>query len=101
MPTYKYECKKCKYYFEKFQSMFDNPLKKCPKCKGEIIRLIDSGSGIIFKGKGFYKTDYKDSKCSTTKNTCPKKNEDTSKKENSKTNASECKKKDDCSCCAQ
>ena len=61
MPTYKYECDKCGYQFEKFQGMTDPPVKTCPKCKGKVRRLISSGAGLIFKGKGFYQTDYKKS----------------------------------------
>jgi len=59
MPTYEYQCKKCGYKFEEFQSMMDSPLKKCPECKGTVNRMIGMGAGIIFKGKGFYQTDYK------------------------------------------
>ncbi|RLD11154.1 MAG: zinc ribbon domain-containing protein [Chlamydiae bacterium] len=59
MPTYEYECKNCKYVFEAFQSMSAKPLRKCPKCGGKVKRLIGTGSGIIFKGSGFYETDYK------------------------------------------
>ena len=59
MPTYEYECKSCKYKFEKFQSMSDAPIKVCPKCGKELRKLIGSGSGVIFKGTGFYETDYK------------------------------------------
>lgn len=60
MPTYEYACPKCGYHFEQFQSMRDAPLKKCPKCKRMALkRLIGGGSGIIFKGSGFYQTDYK------------------------------------------
>lgn len=59
MPTYQYECKKCGHDFEKFQSMNDRPLRSCPKCKGRIKRLIGGGAGIIFKGSGFYTTDYR------------------------------------------
>ncbi len=58
MPTYRYECKKCGNTFDKFQSMTDAPVKKCPECKGTVKRLISSGAGLIFKGSGFYKTDY-------------------------------------------
>ncbi len=61
MPTYDYECAKCGDTFEYFQKMTDLPLEKCPKCGGEVKRLISAGSGIIFKGKGFYQTDYKSS----------------------------------------
>jgi len=59
MPTYDYECDKCGHKFEKFQKMTDEPLKSCPKCKGKVHRLIGGGSGILFKGTGFYETDYK------------------------------------------
>lgn len=59
MPTYQYECQKCRHNFEKFQSMKDRPLTTCPKCKGRVKRLIGGGAGIIFKGSGFYTTDYR------------------------------------------
>jgi len=59
MPTYVYECSKCGKSFDLFQSMKDDPIKKCPSCKGKVDRLIGQGSGIIFKGSGFYETDYK------------------------------------------
>lgn len=62
MPTYEYECKKCKNRFEAFQSMKEDPLKDCPKCSSPVKRLIGGGSGIIFKGSGFYATDYKTKK---------------------------------------
>jgi putative FmdB family regulatory protein len=60
MPTYEYACSKCGYHFDKFQSMRDEPLKKCPKCsKAALKRLVGGGAGLIFKGSGFYITDYK------------------------------------------
>jgi len=59
MPTYEYKCQKCSHKFEIFQSMTAEHLKKCPKCSGKVIRLIGKGSGIIFKGPGFYATDYR------------------------------------------
>ena len=60
MPTYEYACPKCGHQFEQFQSMRDEPLKKCPKCKkAGVKRLLGSGAGLIFKGSGFYITDYK------------------------------------------
>ena len=59
MPTYFYECGKCGCQFEKFQKMTEDPLKSCPECKGKVKKLISTGSGVIFKGKGFYQTDYK------------------------------------------
>jgi len=57
MPTYEYECKSCGHGFEIFQSMSEQPLKDCPKCGGEVRRLIFGGTGVIFKGSGFYVTD--------------------------------------------
>lgn len=60
MPNYDYECSGCGHTFEVLQSMTDAKLKKCPKCKKDKLhRLIGSGSGMIFKGTGFYQTDYK------------------------------------------
>jgi len=59
MPTYEYECTKCGYEFERFQNMSDEPLKRCPKCRCKVRRLIGAGAGIIFKGSGFYETDYR------------------------------------------
>ena len=60
MPTYEYACPKCGHEFEQFQSMRDEPLKKCPKCgKTGVKRLVGGGAGLIFKGSGFYITDYK------------------------------------------
>ncbi|MFA5142535.1 MAG: FmdB family zinc ribbon protein [Candidatus Omnitrophota bacterium] len=59
MPTYEYECNKCKKRFDAFQSMTAKHLTKCPGCGGKVTRLLGIGSGIIFKGSGFYQTDYK------------------------------------------
>lgn len=60
MPTYEYECDACGHAFEEFQAMSAKPLKKCPECKkNKLTRLIGAGAGIIFKGSGFYETDYK------------------------------------------
>ena len=62
MPTYDYKCRKCGHAFEHVQKMSDKPLKSCPKCKkGKVDRLIGAGAGLIFKGTGFYITDYKKS----------------------------------------
>ena len=58
MPTYDYECRNCQHSFEIFQKMTDDLLTTCPKCKGSLKRLIGAGAGIIFKGSGFYYTDY-------------------------------------------
>lgn len=60
MPTYQYECLACKHQFEEFQTMSAARLKKCPLCKKDKLeRLISGGSGVVFKGSGFYETDYK------------------------------------------
>jgi putative FmdB family regulatory protein len=57
MPTYEYECKNCGHTFDAFQRMSDPPLTTCPQCGQALRRLINGGSGIIFKGSGFYVTD--------------------------------------------
>jgi len=59
MPTYEYECEKCGHLFEVFHSMSEEPRKHCPKCRGKVRRLIGRGAGMIFKGSGFYTTDYR------------------------------------------
>ncbi len=58
MPTYEYECEKCGYHFEEFQTLSEEPITVCPRCGGKVHRLIGAGAGIIFKGSGFYATDY-------------------------------------------
>jgi putative FmdB family regulatory protein len=66
MPTYEYECRSCHHTFEAFQSIKEEALKKCPKCgKSSLRRLFGGGMGIIFKGSGFYTTDYKHSSAVT------------------------------------
>lgn len=76
MPTYDYECTHCKHKFEKFQKMTEPALNKCPKCNNKLRRLIGSGAGIIFKGTGFYATDYRKKTPpivdSNQNKTCPK-----------------------------
>jgi len=79
MPTYDYICNKCGHTFELFQSMSENPRKTCPVCKRVVRRLVSGGSGLIFKGSGFYLTDYKNEKKP------PKDKKETKKKEPSKT----------------
>ena len=60
MPTYEYECEACGHTFEQFQSITAPPIKKCPNCdKKKVKRLLGTGAGLIFKGKGFYITDYR------------------------------------------
>ena len=60
MPTYDYRCNNCDHEFEEFQAMSAKPLKKCPECgKLKLERLIGTGAAVIFKGSGFYETDYR------------------------------------------
>jgi putative FmdB family regulatory protein len=61
MPTYEYKCNNCGHKFEKFHSITAAPIRKCPLCgKNAVERLISAGGGLIFKGSGFYITDYRD-----------------------------------------
>lgn len=60
MPTYDYRCKACAHEMELFQSMSERPKRKCPSCgKSQLERLIGGGGGLIFKGSGYYQTDYR------------------------------------------
>lgn len=59
MPTYEYQCTKCGIRFELFQSMAEKPRSRCPECRGKVERLISGGAGVLFKGSGFYTTDYR------------------------------------------
>ena len=61
MPTYEYQCQKCGHRFSEFQRIVDPPIKDCPKCRKKecVEQIISGGSGLIFKGSGFYETDYK------------------------------------------
>ena len=59
MPNYSYECKECSHTFEVFHSMSSSPEVTCPKCGAEAKKLIGTGGGVLFKGSGFYETDYK------------------------------------------
>jgi putative FmdB family regulatory protein len=93
MPTYEYVCENCGHKFEQFQTITAKPLRVCPKCgKQTLNRLIGAGAGIIFKGSGFYQTDYRsesykkasasDKKTSETKSDKkPSETKDTSKTE--------------------
>ncbi len=71
MPTYDYKCLDCGHTFEMFQRMSDEPISECPECKGNVKRLFGTGLRPIFKGSGFYETDYKSngSKSSSSKST--------------------------------
>ncbi len=91
MPTYAYKCDHCEHDFELFQSITAEPVKKCPECKkSKVRRLIGTGAGILFKGSGFYETDYrsanykkaaeKDKKAPETKSSDKKDASTTSKK---------------------
>lgn len=64
MPTYEYECEKCGHVFEEYQSISAEPLSNCPKedCNGPVKRLFSAGAGFLFKGSGFYITDYRSDK---------------------------------------
>lgn len=72
MPTYEYACQACGHKFEEFQSIKAPPTRKCPLChKHKVQRLISSGAGFIFKGSGFYETDYRSEAYKTSaKNDC-------------------------------
>jgi putative FmdB family regulatory protein len=60
MPTYEYHCDSCEHEFEEFQSFSEKPLKKCPECgKSKLRRLFGTGAAVLFKGSGFYQTDYR------------------------------------------
>jgi putative FmdB family regulatory protein len=61
MPTYEYRCKECGKLFDKFQRITELPVSECPFCGGETERLISAGAGFLFKGSGFYATDYRSS----------------------------------------
>ena len=86
MPIYEYQCQSCGFVFDELQSMKEEPLLKCPNCgKNELKKLIGSGSAI-FKGTGFYQTDYKNPQSSTGKSgSVTEKNESKSTTEQSKT----------------
>ena len=98
MPTYEYRCKECNHEMESFQSIKARPLKKCPACEKNMLeRLISGGGAIIFKGSGFYETDYR-SKDYKQKADADKKaaagGDSASKKTDSKTESKPAKKTD-------
>lgn len=85
MPTYEYKCKNCNHEFEESQPMSAASLVMCPKCKTpNLVRAIGGGGGMIFKGSGFYQTDYKNAK-KDTKESKPKTTPSTEKKTDSGT----------------
>lgn len=59
MPTYEYKCLDCGIQFDRFQGITEDPIQECPECSGQTKRLIGAGAGLIFKGSGFYITDYR------------------------------------------
>jgi putative FmdB family regulatory protein len=59
MPTYEYRCEKCGHMFDAFQTISESPVEKCPVCNGKVKRIISGGAGFLFKGSGFYITDYR------------------------------------------
>jgi putative FmdB family regulatory protein len=59
MPTYEYQCRSCRRRFDAFQSITASPLTRCPHCRKKVDRLISAGAGFLFKGAGFYTTDYR------------------------------------------
>ena len=98
MPTYEYECQKCGHHFDRFQSMTDEPVKRCESCRGKVRRLLGTGAGFIFKGSGFYQTDYRSSaykeaaKKESSKETSATSSASKEKKAQSKTTTSSDKK---------
>ena len=110
MPTYEYHCDACGYGFEKFQPITSSAIRDCPKCKKrKVRRVITGGAGLIFKGSGFYQTDYrsksyqdaakKDSKLASKNDSKPDSKKDSSSKSDASTGScgpSNCKQPDVC-----
>jgi len=88
MPTYDYICENCRLEFEEFQPITAKPLRKCPECgKRRLKRLIGSGSAVLFKGAGFYETDYRSENYKNGEKSAKEKTEkkkDTAKSEDKK-----------------
>lgn len=90
MPTYDYRCSKCDHVWELFQSIKAEPEKKCPSCgKRTAKRVIGSGAGIIFRGSGFYQTDYRSESYKKAASADKKSSESTSSGSESKSSSSE------------
>lgn len=94
MPTYDYRCDACSHEFEEFESITAAPLETCPKCDGRVRRLISAGNGLIFKGSGFYITDYKRSNNGATSKEDSQKEKKSESKSESDSGAKESKPKD-------
>lgn len=96
MPTYEYVCDACEHAFEEFQSMSAKHLKKCPECgKNKLRRLIGTGAGIIFKGSGFYETDYRSDSYSKDKKADAETKSEKSDSKSDKQSSSESKSQSD------
>ena len=83
MPTYEYRCLECGHQFEAFHSMQEDPIRICPECGKRVERLISGGSGLIFKGSGFYITDYQRKRDSAKPDSLEKKKLDDKKEKTS------------------
>ncbi len=96
MPTYTYRCKNCSYEFEELQKVTEEPLVQCPSCKKDtLIRIIEGGAGLVFKGSGFYLTDYKKSSdTESKKSSSDKPSKPESKPESKPPDSSSSKSKD-------
>ena len=85
MPFYEYQCDNCGYLFEELQTMSEAPLVKCPECGQDTLKkLIGTGSGLIFKGSGFYLTDYKNKKSSSSNSPSKEQADEAIKKDKAK-----------------
>jgi len=95
MPTYEYACTQCGHRFEEFQSIRAEPIRDCPECASRVERLINGGVGLIFRGSGFYLTDYKKSSAKSDENGSSTKSdtkkETTTEKSADKTSSAEAK----------
>ena len=90
MPTYDYVCDACQHQFEHFQSMKDDALTKCPECKKKKLRrLIGAGAAIVFKGSGFYQTDYRSDSYKKSADAERKSNEPKTESKSSESKSSE------------
>src|SRR6478672_3598075 len=92
MPTYDYCCDACKHEFEVFEPITAQPQKKCPKCKkNKLRRLFGAGGGLIFKGSGFYQTDYRSDSYKKAAESEKPKTDDSSKSTDSKSTKADTK----------
>ena len=92
MPTYQDQCEECDHAFEQFHSMTADPVSTCPECAGYVKRLISGGAGFLFKGDGFYTTDYrsesyKKSEKADKESSTGTKDKDSTKKDSSKSDS--------------